>query len=129
MRGEAENSALDEVLRSLSAGTGIGRGLRGSTVLYERPVGLSSSGGEERSVAGAVRLSCAFLSGDVLRVAVFAVIAATGSVVRFVAVVVLVVVVVVVVMTGLRVLIPGKDIGDSVDGRCHARRWVTQHRQ
>ncbi len=57
LRGDAENSTLDDVLRSLSAGTGIGRGLRGMTVFFERPVGLSSLGGDERGVAGAVRLS------------------------------------------------------------------------
>ncbi len=51
LRGDTSTSALDEVLRKRSIGTGTGLGLSGTLVRFERPVGLSSFGGDERATA------------------------------------------------------------------------------
>lgn len=118
--------------------SGAGRGLRGGTVFFERPVGLSFFGGDERSGVFVVPVMLDVL--DVLELlellalltraaeagvagALFAlfVLLVTGDV----TVVSCVLVVTVVVMVVLRGLVPGKDMRAPFIEKCCATRWVT----
>lgn len=119
---------------------GAGRGLRGGTDFFERPVGLSFFGGDDRSgvVVVLVLLELrkllellaldAELDVDVAMDGVAAVVA--GSLVALavtgdVTVVSCVLVVTVVVMVVLRGLVPGKDMRAPFIEKCCATRWVT----
>lgn len=117
----------DDVLRSRSTGTGMGmgvaRGLRGMTVFFERPGGLSFFGGDDRSDVVAdmvadvlvVVLESLALAVDDVELAV------TGDV----TVLSSVLVVTVVVMVWVRGLVPGKDMKAPFIENCCATRWVT----
>lgn len=122
---------------------GAGRGLRGGTDFFERPVGLSFFGGDDRSgvVVVLVLLELrkllellellaldAELDVDVAMDGVAAVVA--GALVALavtgdVTVVSCVLVVTVVVMVVLRGLVPGKDMRAPFIEKCCATRWVT----
>lgn len=106
VRVDADSITLDDVLRSRSAGTGMGRGLRGMMLFFERPVGLSPLGGELRSEVVAVVAVIESTAGAT---------GATGATGAAAAVCVVVVVVVatlsvVVTMVWLRGLVPETDM-------------------
>ncbi len=116
---------------------GAGRGLRGGTDFFERLVGLSFFGGDDRSGMVVVLVLLELLALDaeldvdvamdgfaavVAGVLVaLTVLALTGDVTA----VSCVLVVTVVVMVVLRGLVPGKDMRAPFIEKCCATRWVT----
>ena len=110
---------------------GVARGLRGMTVFFERPGGLSFFGGDDRSgvVVGEILVLLVLESLTVAVAGVAAVV--TGATVVALAVtgdvtvVSSVLVVTVVVMVWVRGLVPGKDMKAPFIENCCATRWVT----
>lgn len=125
---------------------GAGRGLRGGTDFFERLVGLSFFGGDDRSgvvvvlvllelrkllellaldaeldVDVAMDGFAAVVAGALVVLVALTVLALTGDV----TVVSCVLVVTVVVMVVLRGLVPGKDMRAPFIEKCCATRWVT----
>ncbi len=121
---------------------GAGRGLRGGTDFFERLVGLSFFGGDDRSgmVVVLVLLELLALDAELLDaeldvdvamdgfaavvagvLVALTVLALTGDVTA----VSCVLVVTVVVMVVLRGLVPGKDMRAPFIEKCCATRWVT----
>ncbi len=122
---------------------GAGRGLRGGTDFFERLVGLSFFGGDDRSgmvvvlellellellaldaeldVDVAMDGFAAVVAGALVVLVALTVLALTGDV----TVVSCVLVVTVAVMVVLRGLVPGKDMRAPFIEKCCATRWVT----